>query len=199
MLVKTNVFERVLGIEPFPPPRQPLSAGRREGGVMAEAGGACNRPEIDGLSFRVRSRPGSIQQLIERRPGADTGNFTVKNVGTAIAAATLMSLAAASQPDAAAATMDGDWTVHVITERGTCDHTHDYDVSVANGRIEYKSYTSVTLNGTVAPDGAVRVVIRHFDEGAQGSGRLTGRHGSGAWHGAGKGGACSGRWEAHRR
>jgi hypothetical protein len=39
----------------------------------------------------------------------------------------------------------------------------------------------------------VRVTIRHFDDGANGSGRLSKRSGSGGWRGVGKNGAWSGR------
>jgi hypothetical protein len=94
---------------------------------------------------------------------------------------------------------DGNWTVRIITERGHCDRTASYDVRVANGKVLYTSYTSVSLYGTVSPQGAVRVVIRHFDEGANGSGLMTKRAGAGGWSGHGKYGACSGRWAASRR
>jgi hypothetical protein len=108
--------------------------------------------------------------------------------------------AIAGRPTAAfAAAFDGDWTVLVITERGTCDRTYSYDVSVSHGNIQYNSYTSVSLHGTISPQGTVTVNIRHFDDIATGSGRLTERTGSGGWRGVGKDGACSGRWQAHRR
>ena len=119
----------------------------------------------------------------------------MRGVTTTIIAAALLGLTTAAM----AADFDGDWTVQVTTERGTCDHAYSYDVSVAHGRIEYRNYTSVTLHGTVSPQGAVMVSIRHFDDGAEGTGHLGGRSGSGGWRGAGKQGACSGRWEAHRR
>lgn len=111
-----------------------------------------------------------------------------------------MGLGVAVRPAAAlAGNYDGNWTVRVITERGQCDRSASYDVRVANGKVIYTSYTSVSLWGTVSPQGAVRVTIRHFDDGANGSGQLTARSGSGGWSGVGKKGPCSGRWEAHRR
>jgi hypothetical protein len=118
----------------------------------------------------------------------------------AVFAAALSGLAIASTPHAAfAATFDGDWTVQVITEKGTCDRTYSYDVNVSNGKIHYPSYTSVSLNGTVSPQGSVIVSIRHLDDVANGSGSLMKRTGSGGWRGAGKNGTCSGHWKAHRR
>jgi hypothetical protein len=100
---------------------------------------------------------------------------------------------------ALAAGFDGDWTVRVITEKGNCDPIYTYDVRVSQGAILYPSYTSVTLHGTVSPQGAVKVAIRHFEEHADGTGQLTSRRGNGGWKGSGRVGTCSGRWEAHRR
>jgi hypothetical protein len=117
-----------------------------------------------------------------------------------VLAAALLGLVTASKPTATfAADHDGDWTVRVITKQGKCDRTSSYDVSVSNGHIIYTSYTSLSLSGTISPQGVVMVNIRHFDEVAHGSGRLMGHAGTGDWRGAGKDGVCSGRWEAHRR
>ena len=113
-------------------------------------------------------------------------------------AAALSGLAIAAEP-AEAAAYDGDWTVLVTTDRGKCDRTYSYDVSVSQGKIHYTSYTSVTLDGTVSPQGAVMVSIRHFDDVANGNGHLAAHAGSGGWRGTGKDGACSGQWKAQRR
>jgi hypothetical protein len=94
---------------------------------------------------------------------------------------------------------DGSWMVWVITERGRCEHVSNYEVRVANGKVLYNSHSSVMLWGTVSPGGEVRVAIRHFDDGADGVGRLTPKAGSGVWHGVGKNGPCLGRWEARKR
>ena len=99
---------------------------------------------------------------------------------------------------AIAAGFDGDWTVNVITVRGACDRSTTYDVRVANGRIEYRTYNAISMYGTVSPQGAVNVNIRRFEDGAQGTGHLDSQSGHGGWSGAGKSGSCSGRWEAHR-
>jgi hypothetical protein len=118
---------------------------------------------------------------------------------TAIATA-MLALAAASGPAAALANeYDGDWNVKIITERGTCDHSSEYNVVVMNGVIHYTTVTSLSMHGTVTPQGSVLVHLAHHEDHANGSGRLLQRTGSGGWHGVGKDGACSGRWEAHRR
>ncbi len=126
-------------------------------------------------------------------------HFVVRGVKTIAVAAALSGLAIAAGPAKAAAAYDGEWTVLFTTEKGKCDHSYRYDVSVSQGKIHYTSYTSVTLNGTVSPLGGVMVSIRHFDDVANGSGHLAAHAGSGGWRGTGKDGACSGLWKAQRR
>ena len=113
--------------------------------------------------------------------------------------ALLLGLTIARPLPALAAAYDGEWTVLVTTAQGKCDRTYSYDVSVSQGKILYTNYTSVTLYGTVSPQGAVMVSIRHFDDVANGNGHLTARTGGGGWRGTGKDGACSGQWKAQRR
>ena len=127
------------------------------------------------------------------------GLSKMRGVTTTIAA-TLLGLAVAAQP-ATAAGYDGDWTVSVTTDHGTCERSSNYDVHVVHGNIIYTSYTAVSLYGRVSPDGAVSVLLTRLDDSARGTGRLsqsTGS-GSGSWRGAGKDGACSGHWDARRR
>ena len=115
-------------------------------------------------------------------------------------AVALLGLATAAGPAAAyAAGYDGDWTVTVITDHGTCERTSSYDVKVSHGNIIYTSRTALSMYGTVSPQGVVSVLITRFDEGARGTGRLTQQGGSGGWRGAGKDDACSGHWEARRQ
>jgi hypothetical protein len=114
------------------------------------------------------------------------------------AAAFGLGLAAAS-PAAFAATHDGNWSVLIITEKGSCDKAYRYSVGVANGQVRYQGDASVNFNGTVEPSGAVKVAIRLGDKGANGSGKLSATSGTGTWRGAGGAGECAGRWEAERR
>ncbi len=100
---------------------------------------------------------------------------------------------------AKAAPQDGRWSVVVITEQGTCDQAYRYEVSVADGRISYAGREQVNFSGTVGGTGAVNVNIRLGEQGATGSGRLSGSSGNGTWRGTGNNGSCSGRWEAERR
>jgi hypothetical protein len=98
-----------------------------------------------------------------------------------------------------AATLDGTWSVLIITEKGECDPAYRYGVKVENGRVSYAGDASVDMNGTVSPSGAVKVSIRLGDKGANGTGHLSDRTGTGTWHGAAANSACAGRWEAERR
>src|ERR1700750_746691 len=64
------------------------------------------------------------------------------------------------QPAAFAADHDGNWSVLVVTESGTCDRGYRYNVRIAGGRVIYQGNASVGVAGTVAANGAVRVSIR---------------------------------------
>jgi hypothetical protein len=115
-----------------------------------------------------------------------------------VAGALIAGLAGA--PSAAwAATVDGNWSVLIITEKGSCDPAYRYAVTVANGRVSYSGGSSVDMNGTVSSSGAVKVSIRLGDKGANGTGRLAGNAGTGTWRGAGANTTCAGRWEAEKR
>jgi hypothetical protein len=116
-----------------------------------------------------------------------------------ICAALLGGAALIGPPSAAAATLDGTWSVLVITEKGECDRGYRYQVNVANGRVTYSGDASVDMAGTVSPSGAVKVSIRLGGKGADGVGHLSGQNGAGTWHGAGDNTTCAGRWEAERR
>jgi hypothetical protein len=102
-------------------------------------------------------------------------------------------------PAAAAATLDGAWSVLIITEKGECDRGYRYEVKVANGHVSYAGDASLDMNGTVTPNGLVKVSIRLGSKGAEGVGHLSGQNGAGTWHGAGGNSTCAGRWEAERR
>ncbi|MDI1343924.1 MAG: hypothetical protein PSV22_07490 [Pseudolabrys sp.] len=100
---------------------------------------------------------------------------------------------------ASAASHDGNWSVLIVTEKGTCDKAYRYSVAVANGQVRYQGDTAVNFNGTVDQRGAVTVNIRLGEQGASGTGRLAKDSGTGTWRGVGGAGQCAGRWEAERR
>jgi hypothetical protein len=112
----------------------------------------------------------------------------------------LAAMSLAGTPRAAMATgHDGNWSVLIVTEKGTCDRAYRYAVRVANGSVRYTGDAKIDLSGTVSAEGLVRVNIRRGEQGANGSGHLSGQSGAGIWHGVGSKGTCGGRWEAERR
>jgi hypothetical protein len=96
---------------------------------------------------------------------------------------------------------DGNWSVVVVTERGTCDRAYRYSVHVENGQIRYNGDAKgINLAGEVSPSGHVSVSIRLRDRSAEGTGRINETVGAGNWRGNGANNTtCSGTWEAERR
>jgi hypothetical protein len=107
-------------------------------------------------------------------------------------------LAASAAPAAPAplaagkASFDGNWSVLIVTEKGTCDRAYRYPVRIANGTVGYTGEASFNVTGQVAANGAVTVTVSHGSQSAAGSGRLSFTGGSGHWRTAG--GECSGTW-----
>ena len=121
-----------------------------------------------------------------------------RGLPTAAVAALLLGMAAAPRA-VQAASVDGNWSVLVITEKGDCDRAYRYAVKVADGRVAYSGDAAVDMNGTVSPSGAVKVSIRLGEKGANGTGRLSDNAGTGTWRGTAANSTCAGRWEAERR
>jgi hypothetical protein len=88
----------------------------------------------------------------------------------------------AAAGSARAAEHDGRWSVLVITEKGACDPGYRYEVSVG-------------MDGTITPNGSVKVSVGKQGKNAIGSGQLSAKAGAGTWHSD----DCAGRWEAERR
>ena len=110
--------------------------------------------------------------------------------------ATLLPLATAA---ARTADFDGNWSVLVITESGSCDAAYRYGVNVANGAVHYRGESGIDVAGSVDDSGRVKVTIGRGQQSAEGTGRLTANSGSGTWTGHSTESRCQGRWEAERR
>src|SRR5471030_2097142 len=94
-------------------------------------------------------------------------------VTTTLWSALLLGLMSVVQPSSAVAdTYDGNWTVLVITDKGTCDRGYRYAVRVADGQVRYNGEKSVDISGTVTPRGEVHVAISFKGQSASGAGRL---------------------------
>ena len=97
-------------------------------------------------------------------------------------------------PAAAAAPIDGSWTVTIATRSGACESA-TLGIEVRDGKI-VSGNPVVNVQGRVADSGGLRVVVGDGMRKANGSGRLSGASGSGTWRGSG--GICSGTWVAER-
>jgi hypothetical protein len=112
-----------------------------------------------------------------------------------VTAATLCGTAASAL---ARTVYDGRWSVQIITERGTCDRGYRYSIDIRDGIVHYNGDV-VDMQGRVAKNGMVRVVVSRGSLSASGVGRLGRDYGEGKWRGGDGNDSCSGRWEAERR
>jgi hypothetical protein len=106
---------------------------------------------------------------------------------------------AVSVPAVARTAYDGAWSVLIITDRGQCDRAYRYGLQIINGNVVYDGGGPINLQGRVAPNGAVRVVVSAGGARADGTGRLSRDRGAGVWRGSGSSASCSGTWQAERR
>ena len=117
---------------------------------------------------------------------------------TAFALLAATALPAAPAPiSAGKQSLDGTWSVLIVTEQGKCDRAYRYPVRIANGAVGYAGEASFNVSGSVGANGAVTVTVSRGSQSAKGTGQLSGTTGSGRWT-AGSG-ECSGSWTAERR
>lgn len=118
---------------------------------------------------------------------------------SALRALTLATLIGATAyvtlPAEAKTNFDGNWSVVIITEKGTCDRSYRYPVRISDGAVGYAGEASFNVSGRVAANGKVTVKVSRGDHSASGSGQLSANSGGGSW----SGGECSGTWQAERR
>src|SRR5436190_23256236 len=93
--------------------------------------------------------------------------------------------------------LDGTWSVLIVTEQGKCDRAYRYPVRISNGSVGYAGEASFNVSGSVGANGAVTVTVSRGSQGAKGTGQLSATGRSGRWT-AGSG-ECSGSWTAERR
>jgi hypothetical protein len=121
-------------------------------------------------------------------------------VGKIVRASTLTFVitALAVNLTAASTVYDGSWSLSVVTNRGSCAPTYQFEIQISNGVINYQGPASV--NGRVSSGGEVRVSVSSEGDRASGSGKLSRTSGRGTWSGRSttSGEACSGHWSAYR-
>jgi hypothetical protein len=114
-------------------------------------------------------------------------------------AAMLLGGSLMTAPPAVARTpFDGNWSVLIATDAGTCDRGYRYALHIVNGRITYDD-PSFNISGHVDGRGHVSVSVSAGGQQASGSGQLSGDSGQGMWSGRSSTSQCSGHWEAQRR
>jgi hypothetical protein len=86
----------------------------------------------------------------------------------------LVALSAAS-PALARSNFDGDWSVVIETRGGACMPSLRYPIAITNGFVTNAGDTPGSVQGRVAPSGAVRVTVQSGGSWANGSGRLINR------------------------
>jgi hypothetical protein len=94
---------------------------------------------------------------------------------------------------------DGEWSVLIITDAGTCDQSYRFAGRIKNGILVYEGGAAINVSGRVAPSGAVTVTVSNGPNHGMASGRLAGNGGTGTWRGQNATGACSGTWSAERK
>jgi hypothetical protein len=118
---------------------------------------------------------------------------------TIAAFALIAVLLAASDRAAARTPYDGNWSVSIWTDRGTCDRGYRYELRISDGRVSYRGEGAFNASGRVDGGGRVNVTVSRGEQHATGAGRLSRDRGTGSWRGKSSTGECSGTWEAERR
>jgi hypothetical protein len=116
-----------------------------------------------------------------------------------LAAVAAASFSIAPTSARAQAGFDGLWTILIVTESGECDRAYRYAVQIDHGRLVYDGTAGIELTGTVDQSGRVMATVQRGEQGATGTGRLSGGRGRGIWRGKSSTSQCSGYWEAERR
>ena len=121
-----------------------------------------------------------------------------KTIACAFAILAASAIPASAAPiTAGKQSLDGTWSVLIVTEQGKCDRAYRYPVRITNGAVGYAGEASFNVSGKVGDTGAVIVTVSRGNQSATGTGRMSATDGSGTWTAAS--GECSGTWTAERR
>jgi hypothetical protein len=91
---------------------------------------------------------------------------------------------------------DGAWNLVFVTQRGPCDSTYNFTVSVTHGMVTHPNLAK--FRGRVTKGGVVHASVTVQDKRAAGAGKLTKESGRGMWNGYSGGARCSGYWTAQK-
>jgi hypothetical protein len=138
------------------------------------------------IASKIASKPEGGEAML--RPHLRSGLY---------ACALVLAGLTVADPAFARSPYDGAWSVVVMTRGGACQSGMRYGVQIVNGQV-VGGEGGASVQGRVAPSGAVSVAVQAGGQWARGSGRLSMSSGGGAWRGQGSAGACQGTWAAQR-
>jgi hypothetical protein len=171
--------------------------------VARELNGALVR--ADHVSALIRTAIAMMNKTDDdnnRRPARAASLLPLRRsiIGYVGFCAVFASFCLAVLPDSAFAQrmFDGNWSLLIVTEQGTCDRAYRYGVSIRSGQVHYDGGV-VNFTGQVAANGNVSVHVTSGVSSAIGTGRLSRNGGRGQWSGQTGGQRCSGYWTAERR
>jgi hypothetical protein len=149
--------------------------------------------------LKNRLKPAALNCVNSETKFLEAAMTLISRAIPALAAAAIVTASAvpASAPAFAKSSYDGQWSVLIVTQKGTCDRAYRYPVKIDNGTVGYAGEASFNVSGKVGANGAVTVTVSRGNQSATGTGRMSGTDGSGIWTAAS--GECSGTWTAERR
>lgn len=109
----------------------------------------------------------------------------------------LVGLGVAQAPTFAAQPYDGNWSVEMMTEKGSCDSAYRWDLTIIAGRVATTADMPAKGSGSVSSRGVVAVSFSRGDDKMAAKGAASGNWASGEWSAPAM--ACSGHWRAERR
>lgn len=115
-----------------------------------------------------------------------------------LALASGAALAMAVSTASAQQQFDGNWSVNVVTEKGSCSRVYRFPMVIQNGQIRYGGPLEIAVSVAVTSSGIVQGSVGRGAVQANVVGRLSGSSGSGTWAGVGSFN-CSGQWQAERK
>src|SRR2546430_16932871 len=98
-------------------------------------------------------------------------NKTIACAFPAVAILAATAIPAAPAPiSAGKQSLDGTWSVLIVTEQGKCDRAYRYPVRISNGSVGYAGEASFNVSGSVGANGTVVVTVSKGGPSATGTG-----------------------------
>jgi hypothetical protein len=114
----------------------------------------------------------------------------------ALASAMFASALAPAVAAPRAANYDGNYSVEVITDVGSCDKSYRWAVQVEDGKVHSAANMLMEASGRIDRTGLVQLAFHRDTQVAHVAGYMKGSTGSGTWSSPTM--RCGGRWRAER-